>query len=164
MMDISDFMRQMGGGSMLRMMGLGGDAVGFGNLALIVIMSAIAILRPQQIVRLSSFRRAFKFVGVAVILVPLANLLFGLTGSAIGGISSGGSGTYVIVLLVLNHLPALMTGLAIMSLAEAIIPSFIPPQKTTSRSAGPDQEAPPRHSPGVLPGTYEDRTVPEGLP
>ena len=159
MMDISDFMRQMGGGSMLRMMGLGGDAVGFGNLALIVIMSAIAILRPQQIVRLSSFRRAFKFVGVAVILVPLANLLFGLTGSAIGGISSGGSGTYVIVLLVLNHLPALMTGLA-----KAIIPSFIPPQKTTSRSAGPDQEAPPRHSPGVLPGTYEDRTVPEGLP
>lgn len=148
------FGRNGNGMGMLQLMGLGGSTVGIGNLTMLVIMVAIVIFRPNQIARLGAFRRAFFFIGGSILLSPVANLLFMLL-AAQGGGMVGSQDVVMLIISLFNHLPAIMTGIAVLYLGRAIIPRFMPPagnapSPTPNRPPFAQDEPPSRPTPPFL--------------
>ena len=142
------------GMGMFQLMGLGGSTVGAGNLTLIVVMVAILMFRSQQIVRIGMFRRAFFMVGTSIVMTPIVQVTFWIMASSNG---SGFGELGMMFVWLLNYVPAVLTGVAVIHLGSAIIPRFIPPADGTQPEpaeqplSNKEKDKPVKHPPWLEP-------------
>lgn len=110
---------------------MGGATLVYINLGLIAVLSGVAVLRPQQIIRLTSIHRAFLCVGTSIIMGPLSNIV--LMSLSDGAQAFGRSSETPFFPLILTNLPGILTGVAVLFLCHAIVPKFIVPVENDTR-------------------------------
>ena len=93
------------------------------QIALLVVFIWIVITRPEKIVRLIRFRRAFVFLGLSILL-PACLAVAGV------GLMPGNLGS--MLLFIGTSSGPFFLGLSVCFLAGSVVPRFIPPEPSTS--------------------------------
>lgn len=126
MPDFYDLFGRNGMG-LLQLMGLGGSGVGFGNMTLLIMMVAIVMFRSEKIVRIGAFRRAFYLIGASALMSPIVQLTFMLLAGGSGSRMGGDRDLMLLIMALMNHVPAILTAMSVIYIGRAIVPQFLPP-------------------------------------
>jgi hypothetical protein len=114
----------------------GGSSSGWLQVVFLVFLLAVPILSPERIRVVSSYRRAYVFFALSIIVPSAASVLMSTVVAPVGLAGSGVTGIQALQLF--NAAGPVLFGLSLIFAMKAVVPGFIPPQ-TSRRTTSHDE-------------------------